>query len=90
MVLAALLVALASCDRTDIYLYSCLDPDKGHKDAEGTPDPCHHHDQDAGLPGDAGDAGDAGDTCAGVCLPVNPDEWTEGRGAARPARSRRG
>jgi hypothetical protein len=70
MVLAGLLVALASCDRSDIDLYSCVNPDKGHKDAEGKPDPCHHHDLDAGTP-----TNDAGESCAGVCLPPAPNLW---------------
>ncbi len=67
--MAALLVALAGCDTSDIDLYSCVNPDKGHKDAEGKPDPCHHHDLDAGAPGDAGE------TCSGVCVPFHPADW---------------
>jgi hypothetical protein len=46
-----LLVALTSCSK---YMdgYSCLNPDRGHKDARNEPDPCHYHDPDAGA--DAG------------------------------------
>jgi hypothetical protein len=69
MVLAALLVALGGCDISYIDGYSCPDPDKGHRDAEGKPDPCHHHDLDAGTPNDAGE------TCSGICLPGHPAEW---------------
>ena len=77
-VLAVLLVALTGCDRTDGSVYRCQNPDKGHKDATGAPDPCHRNDLDAGDTGDAGDAGlpnDAGETCAGECLPIPPNLW---------------
>jgi hypothetical protein len=42
-----LLVALAGCSK---YMdgYSCLHPDRGHKDADNNPDPCHENDPDAG------------------------------------------
>lgn len=69
MVLAGLLAALGGCDLSYIDGYSCLNPDEDHKDAAGKPDPCHHHDLDAGTPGDAGE------TCAGVCLPTQPGQW---------------
>jgi hypothetical protein len=71
-VLALLLVVVAGCDVMNIDVYDCPAPDKGHKNAKGQPDPCHHSDLtavDAGIPGDAGD------TCNGVCLVGAPDEW---------------
>ncbi len=80
--LALLLVALAGCEvegGTIHDLYSCDHPDKGHKDANGKPDPCHYNDPDAADAG--GDAGDAeppdaaGDTCPGVCAPSLPGGW---------------
>ena len=58
-VLALLLVALAGCDRTDLFVYSCPQPDEDHKDANGAPDPCHRNDPDAGIDLDAGNDADA-------------------------------
>lgn len=75
MLLAALLAALAGCDRSDINDYSCLIPDKGHLDADRRPDPCHLRDPDAGAPADAGPQSDAGDTCAGECVPIITNPW---------------
>ena len=71
-VLALLLVALAGCDRTDLFVYSCPQPDEDHKDANGEADPCHRNDP---IAGDAG-VEDAGGTCAGQCVPTIPTEWT--------------
>lgn len=51
-----LLVFLAGCDETILDLYTCNNPDKGHKDANGGPDPCHYHDP-------APDAGSGDPTC---------------------------
>jgi hypothetical protein len=70
-VLALLFVGLAGCDLTNLDVYRCLDPNKGHKDSNGEPDPCHRND----LAADAGAPGDAGETCAGVCLPQPPAAW---------------
>jgi hypothetical protein len=72
-IVGALLVVLAGCDRSDINDYSCTDPDKGHLDAEGKPDPCHHHDLDAGAPGDGGPPVD---TCDRQCVPRAGADWT--------------
>jgi hypothetical protein len=46
-----LLVAVTGCSK---YMdgYSCLNPDRGHRDALNNPDPCHHNDPDSGT--DAG------------------------------------
>ena len=62
-ILPVLLVALAGCGPTRFTdVYSCENPDKGHKDVNGEPDPCHYNDVvDAGHAADAGDAGDAAD-----------------------------
>lgn len=68
-VLALLVVVLAACDRSDIDGYPCLNPDKGHLDASGQPDPCHLNDPDAGA------HGDAGAVCDGVCVPGFPVDW---------------
>ncbi len=46
-----LLVALTGCDKY-MDTYSCLFPDKGHRDAFNNPDPCHLNDPDSGA--DAG------------------------------------
>ncbi len=46
-----LLVALTGCDKY-MDTYSCLFPDKGHRDALNNPDPCHYNDPDSGT--DAG------------------------------------
>jgi hypothetical protein len=45
-----LLVALTSCSK---YMdgYSCVNPDRGHRDALNNPDPCHHNDPDSGTDG---------------------------------------
>ena len=47
-----LLVVLVGCDKLSLDLYSCENPDKVHKDANGEPDPCHLNDPDSGT--DAG------------------------------------
>ena len=57
-----LVVALSGCGISDLDVYRCLEPDKGHKDANGEPDPCHRNDDLA-----------AGEACAGVCLPGPPN-----------------
>src|SRR5512132_3046521 len=44
-----LLVALVGCDTLRLDVYRCENPDKGHKDANGEPDPCHRNDPDAGA-----------------------------------------
>jgi hypothetical protein len=72
MVLALLVVAVSGCDRTDLFVYSCQQPDEDHKDANGEPDPCHRNDPTAS---DAGSSEDAGGTCDGVCLPHIPLGW---------------
>ncbi|MEO5731448.1 MAG: hypothetical protein ABI134_02245 [Byssovorax sp.] len=59
-----LLVTLTGCGISDLDVYRCLEPDKGHKDANGEPDPCHRNDDLA-----------AGEACTGVCLPAPPTEW---------------
>ena len=41
-----LLVGLAGCNKYMDY-YSCLNPDKGHRDALNNPDPCHLNDPDS-------------------------------------------
>lgn len=38
--------------------YTCQHPDKGHRDAQGNPDPCHYNDPGTLTAKD--DAGDAG------------------------------
>ena len=58
-----LVVALAGCGLSDLDVYRCQDPDKGHKDAQGEPDPCHRNDA---APGEA---------CAGICLPGAFNDW---------------
>ena len=79
-VLALLLVALAGCDYYDLVdAYWCPDPDKGHKDANGQPDPCHRHDPpaaDGGVPDDGGPP-DAGELCPrdGPCVPAPTGTW---------------
>lgn len=40
--------------------FTCPDPDVGHLDANGDPDPCHRRDPDAGA------------ACDGTCVPVSP------------------
>ncbi|MFS8069879.1 MAG: hypothetical protein ACMG6S_26235 [Byssovorax sp.] len=84
--LTLLLVTLVGCVDTwdtTVDVFRCDNPDKGHKDANGDPDPCHRNDPDAGDAGD-GDAGDAGDadppdavstTCDGQCVPAVPNQW---------------
>lgn len=86
-VLAVLLVALTGCDTWVDNVYWCQNPDKGHKDANGEPDPCHRNDPNVADAGDAGDASDAGnegdaappdaagETCPGVCAPGLPGGW---------------
>ena len=74
-VLALLLVALAGCDYYDLVdAYWCPDPDKGHKDANGQPDPCHRHDPPAA---DGGVPEDGGTPCPGDgrCVPRAPEAW---------------
>ena len=41
-----LLVVLTGCNE---YMdgYDCLNPEKGHRDAQNNPDPCHHNDEGA-------------------------------------------
>jgi hypothetical protein len=41
--IAVLLFVLTGCNE---YMdgYDCLNPDKGHRDAQNNPDPCHHND----------------------------------------------
>ena len=68
-VLTVFLVALTSCGK---YMdgYSCINPDRGHRDALNNPDPCHDSDPDSGT-----SSADAGETCAGACLPGAPSGW---------------
>lgn len=62
--LALFLVLLAGCDqRADFY--SCTNPEKGHVDAQGEPDPCF-------LTSERPSNTD----CAGQCVPVGPIGWT--------------
>jgi hypothetical protein len=68
-VLAVLLVALTSCNKYMDW-YSCINPDRGHRDALNNPDPCHENDPDAGNA-----SVDAGEGCDGVCLPGIPNGW---------------
>ena len=42
-----LLVALAGCNKY-MDFYSCLHPDRGHRDANNNPDPCHENDPEPG------------------------------------------
>ena len=80
-VLAFLLVALAGCDYTDLIDFpGCADPDWGHKDASGQPDPCHRRDSpaaDGGPPDDGGSPADAGEPCPGhgPCVPPPLGSW---------------
>ena len=60
---------LAGCDQVASF-YSCPDPDKGHKDSQGEPDPCHLSPEPPPVP-------DAGETCAGECVPLAPAGWFE-------------
>ena len=76
-VLALLLVSLTGCDYYDLVdVYWCPDPDKGHKDANGQPDPCHRHDPAAA---DGGSPADAGEPCPGdgQCVPRAREPWSE-------------
>ena len=66
------LVVLTGCDLTYLDVYPCEEPDKGHKDANGEPDPCHYNDP---IAGDAGAPEDAGSPCPGVCLEIADPEW---------------
>lgn len=57
---ALLALGLVGCGTTDLWWYSCPEPDRGHLASDGTHDPCHYKDQDAG----ADDAGpDTGEGC---------------------------
>ena len=64
------IVLLTGCDQT-ASLYSCDYPDKGHKDSQGAPDPCHLSPEPP--PPDAGE----GETCSGECVPLAPAGWSE-------------
>lgn len=44
-----LAIGLAGCGTTELWWYSCPKPDRGHLAFDGTPDPCHYKDQDAGA-----------------------------------------
>ena len=68
-VLAALLVALTSCGKYGDG-YSCIDPDRGHRDLLNNPDPCHESDPDSGT-----SSSDAGETCDGTCILSAPLGW---------------
>ena len=65
--LALSFVLLTGCDqRADFY--SCSNPDKGHKDSQGEPDPCHLSPEPPP---------DAGETCSGECVPLAPAGWSD-------------
>ncbi|MFS8065249.1 MAG: hypothetical protein ACMG6S_02635 [Byssovorax sp.] len=64
-----LLVALTGCGISNLDVYTCHEPDEGHKEANGEPDPCHYNDDLA-----AGDAG-SGAPCPGVCVALADGEW---------------
>ena len=49
------LTGLAGCDRQYIDFYTCTNPDKGYKDANGEPDPCHGYQAPDGGAVDAGE-----------------------------------
>jgi hypothetical protein len=72
-IVGALFVVLAGCERTDLDVYRCADPDVGHEDADGKADPCHRNDPAAS---DAGPTADAGEACEGRCVPRPPAAWT--------------
>lgn len=60
--------------------YTCQNPDKGHKDPYGMPDPCHYNDPDTGIALDAGPVvaaatGVGADACTGACSPAAPSGW---------------
>src|SRR4051812_26739271 len=40
---ALFFAGLVGCDRQYIDFYSCEQPDPGHKDPHGSPDPCHRY-----------------------------------------------
>jgi hypothetical protein len=61
---------LTGCDQT-ASLYSCSNPDVGHKDSRGEPDPCHLSPEPPPPPPDAGE------TCSGECVPLAPAGWSE-------------
>ena len=66
--LALGIVLFTGCDqRADFY--SCSNPDKGHKDTQGEPDPCHLSPEPP-PPG-------AGETCSGECVPLAPAGWSD-------------
>jgi hypothetical protein len=60
----AVLLSIGGCGLQTVSLYTCRNPDKGHKDANGEPDPCHEHDGECG--------GDPG----GTCVPLQPLNWS--------------
>jgi hypothetical protein len=67
--LALGIVLLTGCDQRAEF-YSCSNPDKGHKDAQGEPDPCHLSPEPPPPP-------DAGETCSGECVPLAPAGWSD-------------
>ena len=68
------LAGLAGCDRQYIDFYTCTNPDKGHKDANGEPDPCHrYHAPDGGA-----DAGEDGGPMEPVCEVGEFVHWAHG------------
>lgn len=65
-VLAAMVTAIAGCDQVAEF-YSCTNPDKGHVDAQGEPDPCY-------VTSERPEAG--ADDCPGQCVASGPFGWT--------------
>jgi hypothetical protein len=61
-------LALTGCGLSDLDVYPCHEPDKGHRDATGAPDPCHLNDAAAG------DAGSYA-PCPGVCIDTPSPDW---------------
>ena len=65
-------VLLSGCDQRAEF-YSCPNPDKGHKDSQGEPDPCHLSPEPPPPPPDGG----TDETCSGECVPLAPAGWSE-------------
>ena len=65
------IVAISGCDEQFAELYSCPNPDRGHKDSQGKPDPCHESPEPPPPPPDAGEM------CSGECVPLAPAGWSD-------------
>jgi hypothetical protein len=69
-----LLVGLAGCDPQHIDFYSCEQPDPGHKDPRGKPDPCHRYQ----APDGEVDAGEDGGPVEPMCEVGEYVHWWHG------------